>query len=57
MKREYEKENKSKSERGQNLSQLKFPKLTISKFEDTHLGRDLESVWVWNRSRWVHTVH
>ena len=36
MKREYEKENKRKSEREQNLPQVKFPKLTISKFECTH---------------------
>ena len=38
MKREYEKEKKSKSGREQNLSQVKFPKLTISKFECTYLG-------------------
>ena len=37
MKREYEKENKSKSEIEQNLPQVKFPKLTISKFEGNHL--------------------
>ena len=43
MKREYEKENKSKSEREQNLPHVKFPKLTISKFEGTHL--DWQRFW------------
>ena len=43
MKREFEKENKSKSEREQNLQQVKFPKLTISKFEFTHL--DWQRFW------------
>ena len=37
MKREYEKENEPKSEKEQNVSQVKFLKLTISKFEGTHL--------------------
>ena len=37
MKREYEKGNKSKSGREQNLLQVKFAKLTISRFEGTHL--------------------
>ena len=36
-KSEYEKKNKSKNEREQNLPQVRFPKLTISKFESTHL--------------------
>ena len=36
MKREYEKESKSNSGREQNLPQVKFSKLTISKFEGTH---------------------
>ena len=36
MKREYEKGNKSKSEREQNILQVKFPKLTKSKFEGTY---------------------
>ena len=43
MKREYEKENYSKSEREQNLPQVKFPKVTISKFEGTHL--DWQRFW------------
>ena len=43
MKREYEKENKRKSEREQNLPQVKFPKLTISKFEYTH--PDWQKFW------------
>ena len=44
MKREYEKDNKSKSEREQNLPQVKFPKLTVSKFEGTPL--DWQRFWI-----------
>ena len=43
MKREYEKGNKSKSGREQNLLQVKFAKLTISRFEGTHL--DWQRFW------------
>ena len=43
MKREYEKGIKSKSEREQNLPQVKFPKLAISKLEGTHL--DWQRFW------------
>ena len=43
MKREYEKENKSRIEREQNLPQVKLPKLAMSKFECTHL--DWERYW------------
>ena len=41
MKREYEKENKNKSEKEQSAAHVKYPKLTITKFEGTiSTGRD-----------------
>ena len=43
IKREDEKENKSKSERDQNLPQVIFPKLALSKFEGIHL--DWQRFW------------
>ena len=43
MKREYEKENKNKSEKEQSAAHVKYPKLTITKFEGTHL--DWQRFW------------